>query len=322
MKNQKWIYPMYVYSLIFPLSSTSWMNMWIGLEINLMMFIMILNKNKSPFLNESMMKYFLIQASGSLIFLITLNLNTIYFNEWPNINALIPPLALMMKMGLAPIHMWVPEVAKNFSFMSLFVFLTLQKINPLLILFSSWFKLIFYMAMINIIMGSMMAINENSMNKLLIFSSIANSGWMLNSLMISNYLFLLIFSTYTFLMYNMIHMNKYLKIKWMSQLKSMNLYKKMSIYMMFMSLSGLPPLLGFAPKWMLIKNMINYMPIYTWMLITFSTVSTFFYIKTSMLMMMPAQEKKKWMFFNMKNFNYILITFINMMGICLFSIII
>nr|AWU48987.1 NADH dehydrogenase subunit 2 [Mesohomotoma hibisci] len=320
MKMNKWIMIMYLISLMFPLSSMSWLNIWIGMETNLMMFILIMNKKKSMMMNESMMKYFLIQAIGSLMFLLSLSMNLMYYNEWPLIKAIIPPIALMMKVGLAPLHMWMPEIAKNFDNLTLFFFLTLQKINPLLILFSSWFNIMFYSSIINILVGSVMGINESLINKLLIFSSISNSGWMIISLMISNMMFYFMFTIYSLILTNLMLMNNFFKIKWMSQIKSNQLSKKLSIFLMFMSLSGLPPLLGFIPKWMIIKNMINFMPIFTWVFIIFSTLNMFFYMKSSMMMMMNSLTKKKWILNNKIKFNIISITVINFSGIPLTSL--
>nr|WRO39588.1 NADH dehydrogenase subunit 2 [Carsidara limbata] len=319
MKLNKWIIPLYTCSLIFPLSSSSWLNIWIGLEINLMMFILILNKKKSTFMSESTMKYFLIQASSSLIFLLSMSMNMTYYNEWPLIWALVPPLALMMKMGIAPIHMWVVETAKNFCPHSLFLFLTLQKVNPLMIIYSSWSSIVFLLSLINVMVGSIMGINESSMNKMLISSSISNSGWMICSLTISNLMFLITFCTYMILLFNLMLVNSYLKIKWVMQMKSNSIFKKTLMYSTFMSMSGLPPFLGFVPKWMMIKEMIMFIPFYTWMFIIFSSLNLFFYMKSSLMMMMTTQENKKWLCTMIFSYKYIITTAVNMMGIPMFS---
>nr|YP_009500740.1 NADH dehydrogenase subunit 2 [Paracarsidara gigantea]AWU48999.1 NADH dehydrogenase subunit 2 [Paracarsidara gigantea] len=320
MKMNKWITPLYMCSLIFPMSSSSWLNIWIGLEINLMMFMLILNKKKSMMMSESMMKYFLIQATGSLMFLTSLSMNMIYYNEWPMIKVMIPPIALMLKMGLAPIHMWMPEVVKNFNMNSLLLFLTVQKINPLLILYSSWYNIIFLSAIMNIMIGSLGGINEPLLNKMLVYSSITNSGWMITSLMISNFMFIFMFTIYTLILFNLILIFKKLKIKWILQLKSNNFFKKLSVYTMFMSMGGLPPLLGFIPKWMIIKNMINYLPMYSLVFIMFSCLNLFFYLKFSLNTMMPLQTTKKWMYFKNFKYNAITITTLNFMGIFMFNI--
>nr|YP_009500714.1 NADH dehydrogenase subunit 2 [Homotoma ficus]AWU48935.1 NADH dehydrogenase subunit 2 [Homotoma ficus] len=316
--NKILIMPMFFFSIIAPISSSSWMMMWMSMEINMMMFIFLILIKKNMFSTESSMKYFLIQCSGSLIFLLSLSSNLIYFYEWPLIQALVPPIALMLKSGIAPLHSWMPEIIKNINPFSFFLFLTLQKIPLLMILFSFWSKMTIWISVINIVIGSLTGIIQSSMIKMLISSSISNTGWMMLSLLKSNLLFLFQFFIYTILIFTLIKMMNTEKVKWMIQINSSNLFKKMIISMNMLSMSGMPPLLGFMPKWIIIKKMFMLTPMIVFIFILMTVMNLFFYIKSTVNMMFMFSSTKKWMNkFNLSNLIYTTFV-INFTGIPVF----
>nr|YP_009501892.1 NADH dehydrogenase subunit 2 [Euphyllura phillyreae]AWU48896.1 NADH dehydrogenase subunit 2 [Euphyllura phillyreae] len=318
MKNNIFILPMFFMSIVYSLSSSSWMTIWVGMEMNLLMFIFIILMKKTMMSNESSMKYFLIQTSGSLIFLFSLTVNMIYYEEWSNINAITPPIALMLKSGMAPLHSWSPEIVCKFDSTSLFLFLTLQKIVPILIMFSSWINLMMFIAMTNIIIGSIGGISQSSIRKMMIFSSINNIGWMMMSISISMNMFWLFFSIYFIINLLMIMLIKNFKINWILQIKSNKMQEKLSFFCILMSLSGLPPFLGFASKWLVISKNMQNMPMINFIAIFFSIFTLFFYIKYTINMIFMSVSNKKWIInFYMAN-KYFTLNLINIMGIPVF----
>nr|YP_009470622.1 NADH dehydrogenase subunit 2 [Mycopsylla fici]AVF97042.1 NADH dehydrogenase subunit 2 [Mycopsylla fici] len=317
MINKILILPLFFISLFIPISAPSWILMWMGMEMNMLMFIFLILTKKNMFSSESSMKYFLIQCSGSLIFLLTLSSNFIYFNEWPFINSLVPPMALMLKSGFAPFHSWTPEIIKNFNFLSLLFFFTSLKIPPFFMIFSSWFNIMLWISIINILIGSIMGIVQSSFIKMLIASSINNMGWMILSLMYSNSLFLIQFIIYFILMYNLIKIMKLNKIKWITQI-NLNLFiVKTNFYINLLSLAGLPPFMGFTPKWIIIKKMMINTPIIIMIFIFMTTFNLFFYIKSCINTMFLFNLTKKWMTFY-KNTIISLFLMLNFNGITLF----
>jgi NADH-ubiquinone oxidoreductase chain 2 len=79
---------------------------------------------------EGLLKYFLVQAFSSLLFLVSLILffyhkNTISLYELSvsgiNIFIMIP---LLIKLGAAPFHFWFPEVSSVFDWVSNFILIT------------------------------------------------------------------------------------------------------------------------------------------------------------------------------------------------------
>nr|YP_009501879.1 NADH dehydrogenase subunit 2 [Arytainilla spartiophila]AWU48844.1 NADH dehydrogenase subunit 2 [Arytainilla spartiophila] len=295
MKNYYFtITPLYFLSISFSLSSSSWMSIWIGMEMNLLTFIFLILNSKTFNSNESCMKYFLIQSVGSLMFLFCISMQMLFYNESFFINALVPPLALMLKSGIAPLHFWTPDLSMKFSPSNLFLFITMQKIVPLLILFSSWSTMIKWAIPLNIMIGALGGMCQSSINKTIIFSSMNNSGWMLLSLTESFLLFFLFFFTYFLMNFMLMKFIKNHKIKWITQIKSHNFFKKIMFMSLMLSLSGLPPFLGFIPKWIILKKIIFMLPMFAFLSILFSVFIIFFYLKLSIFMFFYSSLTKKW----------------------------
>uniref|UniRef100_A0AAU8G5Y1 NADH-ubiquinone oxidoreductase chain 2 n=1 Tax=Colposcenia aliena TaxID=3101724 RepID=A0AAU8G5Y1_9HEMI len=315
------ITPMYMLSIIMSISSYSWMMIWIGMEMNLIIFIIYNIKSMNVFSTESSMKYFLIQSLGSLIFIISLIVNIFLYEEWPNMYMYSIPLAMMLKSGLAPLHSWTPLVISSMSEINIFMFLTMQKIIPLMICFCSWMEMLMLTSVINVIMGAIGGVTQSSLIKMLIFSSLNNSAWMIMSMTESYTLFIFYFMCYSLMTMLIISMMFKSQTKWMIQVKKMMLKEKMSWYLIMLSMSGLPPFLGFFPKWLVLYGMFFYMPYFSMIFILSSVFTMFFYMKNSFSMLFMNEMNMKmniyYMKFNM--LNKTLIT-INCSGMIMFYI--
>nr|YP_010021586.1 NADH dehydrogenase subunit 2 [Paurocephala sauteri]QOL10527.1 NADH dehydrogenase subunit 2 [Paurocephala sauteri] len=283
------------------------------MEINLINFIFfILMKKKDS--KESTIKYFIIQSSGSILFLFSITINIKYYNQEFYIWAMLPPIALMLKSGMAPLHSWIPEIVKNFNYLSLLMILTMQKIIPIFILFSSWYNLLTWIAIFNIIKGSLMGLNQNSLIKLLIFSSINNNGWLIFSMLESIFMFMIFFTIYFVLNMMIIFYMKFFKIKWIIQMKSKTKFQKMYLFFSFLSLAGLPPFLGFTPKWMILFKMLNFNSLICFLLILFSLLTLYFYIKNLTPLLLNSKSNQNWYSFLLK-FNMEMLFLVNFTGI-------
>nr|ATI24701.1 NADH dehydrogenase subunit 2 [Rhinocola aceris] len=308
--------PLYTLSILFPLSSSSWLTLWMSLEMNMFIFILTMTYAPSMFTNETKIKYFLIQSFGSLLFLLSLTMNFSFFEEWSLNMMLAPTLALMLKMGSAPLHIWVPDIASKLPKFSLIMFLTTQKLPVLFLLFSSTFTMIPWIAIFNISLGALSGLSESSLIKLLVYSSVNNIGWMMMSMLDSYSMFLLFFLIYALI--NLITVNLLSKMKtiWVYQLKSYQFMTKMLFYINMLSLSGLPPLLGFPPKWLILTKMTNYYPTLTMISIIFAIPTMYFYLKMTINMIMNFSSTKKWMNnSSSNNFHFSHLFFINILGL-------
>lgn len=314
------VVPLLFFSIVFSLSSSSWLTIWIGLELNLISFIFILMQEKTIMKTERSIKYFLIQAIGSLIFLLSININIIFYNEISSINALTPPLALIMKSGMAPLHSWTPPVVRKFPPLRLFIFLTVQKLVPIVIIFSSWFILCSWVSVINILVGRIGGIIQSSFYKILVFSSINNIGWIIISLINSFLLFLVFFLIYRLINYLVVKFISIKKIKWIIQVKLNRYPHKLILLSMIISLGGLPPFIGFIPKWIVIRRIFLFIPLLTFMGILLSIFTLFFYLKSAFRILVPVSLNPKSTINLTPPFNFFTLMIINCCSPLMFTL--
>lgn len=110
------------------ISRVDWLGVWFGLEINLFRAIPLLLGTGSPREAESMLKYFLIQGVGSGVLLggALINSNSLgvmYVTSFTQIEmSLIGVcLGMMIKVGLAPFHFWLPSVIRGLRWEACFL---------------------------------------------------------------------------------------------------------------------------------------------------------------------------------------------------------
>nr|QWB85857.1 NADH dehydrogenase subunit 2 [Ulochaetes vacca] len=271
------------------ISSYSWMSMWMGLEINLLAIIPLFKNSNNIFPSESALKYFIAQTMASLILMfsiiMTLNLNEFMpLNSFNNL-VIMMNSAFLMKMGAAPLHFWFPEIMEGLNWMNCLLMLTWQKIAPMILLMYN-LKLPYFFSTIIIfsaLIGSILGFNQISMRKILTYSSINHIAWMIASMLYSNYIWMIYFIIYSLISMNIIFLLKYFNIYFIKQLLMLLNSKKMLkifFFLNFFSLGGLPPFLGFFPKWLTINSMIqNYFILTSLILIMSTLITLFFYIR-------------------------------------------
>nr|YP_009158966.1 NADH dehydrogenase subunit 2 [Prosopocoilus gracilis]AKN01385.1 NADH dehydrogenase subunit 2 [Prosopocoilus gracilis] len=279
---------------IMAMSSYSWMGMWVGLEINLLSFIPLISTSKNMFSSESALKYFIAQAMASTILLLSIillsmnALTPLEFNPQPS---LIFNTSLLMKMGSAPLHFWFPEVMDGLNWLNSMILLTWQKIAPMTLLtYTSKTLVLLVAAIIScMLISGIMGQNHLSLRKIMAYSSINHIGWMLGASLFQEMIWMIYFSVYSIITINILIMFKKLNLFFMKQLMlAMGHQPQLKLFFIlnFMSLGGLPPFLGFFPKWLTIQMMIlenftflsvtmilaTLMTLYFYMRITFSTL--------------------------------------------------
>nr|WPT27314.1 NADH dehydrogenase subunit 2 [Onychodactylus zhangyapingi] len=275
--------------------SYHWFLAWMGLEINTLAIIPLMTKLHHPRATESATKYFLIQASASALILFSSTINAWLTGEWTILNMENPlsltiiTIALAMKLGIAPFHLWMPDVLQGLNLMTGLIMSTWQKMAPmaLLILLHQQLNssLLMIMALLSTIVGGWGGLNQTQLRKIMAYSSIAHIGWMLlvltflSHLTAMNFMMYLLMTTSMFIMlinFSALNINK-LSTSW---IKSPILTSMMMI--LLMSLGGLPPTSGFIPKWLILQEITkqNYMLMTTMMAFT-ALMSLFFYLRLS-----------------------------------------
>nr|YP_009115648.1 NADH dehydrogenase subunit 2 [Ravinia pernix]AJC00129.1 NADH dehydrogenase subunit 2 [Ravinia pernix] len=292
------------------ISANSWLGAWMGLEINLLSFIPLMSDNKLMS-TEASLKYFLTQALASSVFLFAtilflLNSNKInsnYFMEMMIFSS------LLLKSGSAPFHFWFPNVMEGLSWLNALILMTWQKIAPLMLISYIIFKpLIIISIILSSMIGALGGLNQTSLRKLMAYSSINHLGWMLASMYDSNLLWMTYFLFYTFLTFTMIFMFNMFKTSHINQLFTLNFHSKTMKFFLFfnlLSLGGLPPFLGFLPKWLVIQSltMNNQLFLLTFMVLM-TLITLYFYIRLSYSAFMLNYYENNWMINSTYNSNY------------------
>nr|YP_010417544.1 NADH dehydrogenase subunit 2 [Junonia intermedia]USF17612.1 NADH dehydrogenase subunit 2 [Junonia intermedia] len=311
------------FSTLISISSNSWLGCWIGLEINLLSFIPLMSNPNNLLNSEASLKYFLTQSIASINFLFSILLNLLLLKNFfiNNIMSILINSSLLMKMGSIPFHFWFPNIMEGLSWFNCFILMTWQKISPMILLsYYMNLKFLFLVMIFNVLIGTISSFNQTSLRKLMAFSSINNLGWMLSALTISENLWMLYFLLYSLFTFIMCFLFYIINVFYINQLFNLNLnfMIKFSILINFLSLGGLPPFLGFFPKWMIINYLlINNLFIISFIFTMSSLIMLFIYIRIIYSSFMFYSIKLKWYKIFIKNNFMIFInisSFISLLG--------
>nr|AAW29752.1 NADH dehydrogenase subunit 2 [Sylvisorex howelli] len=301
------------------LMSTHWFMTWLGFEMNMMAIIPVLMKKYNPRSMEAATKYFLTQATASMILMLAIIINSMYSGQWTimNMEHSIPStlitIALVMKLGLAPFHFWVPEVTQGVSLNSGLILLTWQKIAPLALMYQIYSSmntnLLLLMALTSIMVGGWGGLNQTQLRKIMAYSSIGHMGWMITILSYNPNLSLLNLIIYIFMTTTMFMLliscattsTLSLSLTW-----NKNPIITSMILTLLLSLGGLPPLTGFMPKWMIMQELTkNNNVILPALMSVLALLNLFFYVRltySTALTLFPVMNNTKFLWqFQTKN---------------------
>nr|AFP67553.1 NADH dehydrogenase subunit 2 [Agamura persica]AFS35060.1 NADH dehydrogenase subunit 2 [Agamura persica] len=304
-------------STIITMMSNHWLLAWLGLELNTLSVLPILIKSHHPRATEATTKYFLIQATAATLILCASTLNAWQTGQWSIINtpshtaATMATIAIMLKLGLAPAHLWYPEVLQGVTMTTALIITTWQKIAPLTLLYMMQPHLptntLMTIGLVSALVGGWAGLNQTQTRKLMAFSSIAHMGWVIVAMTLSPNL-----TTLTMLIYMMMTTTMFMSLnatatKTISDLGTtwpLSPALLTTTMATLISLGGLPPLTGFLPKWLILKDLATTpLPAYSTALLLASLPSLFFYIRMAYLTTLTippttTNTEHKWRFKN------------------------
>nr|ADZ14543.1 NADH dehydrogenase subunit 2 [Hoplodactylus sp. Marlborough Mini] len=300
---------------IITLSSSHWLLAWAGLEMNTLAVIPMISKQHHPRATEAATKYFLTQSTASAMILFASSINAWKTGQW-DIHLLSLPeatilltLALAMKLGLAPLHFWLPETLQGTTLITATIISTWQKLAPSALLLMTSNNLnqqtLMALGLSSALLGGWFGLNQTQTRKIMAFSSIAHMGWLFMALSMNPNLALITLTMYLILSTAMFTTLLMTMSKTLTDLGTTwpQTPTLLTVSMLtLMSLGGLPPLTGFMPKWLIINElaMNNFLLIST--LMALSTLpSLFFYLRMAHMTTLTASPKTtnteyKWRF--------------------------
>nr|YP_010166306.1 NADH dehydrogenase subunit 2 [Gymnotus sylvius]QRV60393.1 NADH dehydrogenase subunit 2 [Gymnotus sylvius] len=274
-------------------ASTHWLLAWMGLEINTMAILPLMANPHHPRAVEATTKYFLTQATAAAMILFASITNAWITGEW-NINYMTHPLptilitlALALKIGLAPLHFWLPEVLQGLNLTTGLILSTWQKLAPLALLIqiapTTQPALLMIMGLLSSLIGGWGGLNQTQLRKILAYSSIAHLGWMIIVVQLTPSLTMLALMTYIIMTATIFTTLKLIMVTKINTLtlswsKSPTLIAMTTITLL--SLGGLPPLTGFMPKWLILQELtVQGSPITATIMALSALLSLYFYLR-------------------------------------------
>nr|WCI18482.1 NADH dehydrogenase subunit 2 [Gobiobotia filifer] len=274
-------------------ASSHWLLAWMGLEINTLAIIPLMAQHHHPRAVEATTKYFLTQATAAAMILFASTTNAWISGEW-DMNNMSSPIAsamiitaLALKIGLAPMHFWLPEVLQGLDLLTGLILSTWQKLAPLALIIQTAQAidplLLTSLGLMSTLIGGWGGLNQTQLRKILAYSSIAHMGWMMIVLQYAPQLTTLALGTYIFMTsaaFLTLKTSSATKINTLAMTWSNNPTLTATTALVLLSLGGLPPLTGFMPKWLILQELAKQsLPITATVMALAALLSLYFYLR-------------------------------------------
>nr|AOY35682.1 NADH dehydrogenase subunit 2 [Austrofundulus limnaeus] len=282
-------------------SSSHWLIAWMGLEINTFAIIPLMTQKHTPRAMEAAIKYFIVQTTATAVLLFASVSNAWMLGQW-NIQQMSHPLtitmvyvALALKLGLAPLHAWFPEIIQGLSLVTGFILATWQKLAPISLMLqlpNCNPMLITSLGLLSILTGGWGGLNQTQLRKILGYSSIAHLGWMMLVIQHMPMLALTAFIVYvvtTFFLFFSFWLTQTTTINALSTSWTKTPIISTTSSLILLSLGGLPPLTGFFPKLLILAELTEQNLALTATVAALSTLlSLYFYLRLSYAMVLTT----------------------------------
>nr|AMD83818.1 NADH dehydrogenase subunit 2 [Kronichthys heylandi] len=274
-------------------ASSHWLLAWMGLEINTLAILPLMAQHHHPRSVEATTKYFLAQTTAAATILFASMTNAWTTGQW-DITHMSHPIAtitittaLAMKIGLAPLHFWMPPVLQGLNLTTGLIMTTWQKLAPFALLIqiapATHPALLTTLGILSTLIGGWGGLNQTQLRKMLAYSSIAHLGWMIIVIQFMPQLTILTLGIYITMTSTAFLTFKLLMTTKMSTL--MFTWSKTptittTAALVLLSLGGLPPLTGFMPKWLILQELTKQgLPLTSTIMALSALLSLYFYLR-------------------------------------------
>jgi NADH-quinone oxidoreductase subunit N len=239
-------------------------------------------------------------------------------------------VGLLIKLGAAPLHQWVPDVYSGVPMIITAFYSTVVKIF-LFILFLKFaisfitVKEIEYAAILSIIIGCFGALRQVEIKRFLAYGSITHTGYLLIGDLSASYVYLVTYMAATLLFFSiLLNINIDGKeITYISDLRFINksgsLLDRLFLVIILASMAGLPPFAGFYGKmlvWVsLIEDIYLYNDLWSFILLILNFILAliiiFYYMQIMCILFINDEFSNNDKFLNNINYKYNFISILN-----------
>ena len=285
--------------MLIMISSNNLMLMYLAIELqSLSLYVLAAIKRNSLVSAESGVKYFILGALSSGILLYgcsliygftgTTSFEKIFFslNQLDDLNLgiifglVFILVGLAFKVSAVPFHMWTPDVYEGSPTSITAFFAIVPKIAAVVLIFrfclepfgnfyKEWSQIIIFLSIGSMFVGAIAAIAQNSLKRLLAYSSIGHVGYVLIALAAGNQESIKAVAIYMFA-YMLMNVSIFAiilslksskgfveNIDELSGLSKSNPIIGLSIAAIMLSMAGIPPFIGFFSKFYIFIAALN-----------------------------------------------------------------
>ncbi len=323
-----------VLGMMVMVSANSLLTVYLGLELlSLSLYAMVAMHRDSSEASEAAMKYFVLGAlaSGMMLYGISilygvtgsLELSVVssaLAQQTENASLLAFGLVFVVagiafKFGVAPFHMWIPDVyqgaptsvtlfigtAPKLSAFAMTMRLLVDGMGSLL---HDWQQMMMILAVLSMAIGNIVAISQTNIKRMLAYSTIAHMGFLFLG-MLSGTQSGYAGSMFYVIVYALMSMGSFGMIILLGrsgfESDKLDDFKGLSdrspwfaflLMMIMFSLAGVPPFVGFWAKWFVIKEVLDVG--FVWLAgiaVVFSIVGAFYYLRIVKLLYFDRAEE-------------------------------
>ena len=238
--------PLLVVRIYFGMSSRSVFFSWVRLEINMLRVLPLLRFSFRLVGAETALKYLLVQAWGSRVFLwgVLSRSGNLLRRE------IVIIVALGLKLGVAPMHLWFVRVIRSRRWEALFLLSSVQKLLPIYLLVVLKVFGLAPVVILRALVGRSGVLLVSGVKSLIAYSSVYTAAWLISGTLVQDsswILYLLIYSLGLILLVTIFSEINAQRVSQMAYAK-IGIINKLQLLLVLVRMGGLPPLVSFWAK--------------------------------------------------------------------------
>nr|QPT85923.1 NADH dehydrogenase subunit 2 [Letepsammia franki]QQK55182.1 NADH dehydrogenase subunit 2 [Letepsammia formosissima]QQK55195.1 NADH dehydrogenase subunit 2 [Rhombopsammia niphada]QQK55208.1 NADH dehydrogenase subunit 2 [Letepsammia superstes] len=271
------------------ISSSNWLSVYLAIELpTLSLFILAAQKGGSGHSAEAGLKYFVLGALSSGLFLfgcallcgltggthipyidLVLNPGFDFSEVRVSMGSLLIVVALLFKLSAAPFHMWAPDVYDGAPTTTTALLAVVPKVGifSLLVSIGSAVNILLVGTLLSLLVGALGALNQTKVKRLLAYSGVGHMGFVLWGIEVGSFesvqaslaymVLYVIMSICVFAIILVLGTVKSLIVEFSGLSRRLPVLA-LTLALTFLSIAGVPPLMGFLGKWLVLLSGVVY----------------------------------------------------------------